>query len=123
VKINCMMVALLALSAWLSAQSDHFSSEVLFSGKATVRSSKGKTQPLRVNIRRLSLDAQDNEGQSIPVTTFSIMTVYSGRIETTIDGKRAVRSAGDYWTVKAGSIMKAKVLGENAVLQTIAVTP
>jgi quercetin dioxygenase-like cupin family protein len=121
-RTGMMMMALVVLSACLSAQSDHFSSRVLFSGKATVRNSKGKTQTLRVDIRRLGLDA-DNEGQSISAATFSVMTVYSGRIETTIDGRTAVRSAGDYWTVKAGSVMRAKVLGESAVLQTIAVNP
>jgi len=74
-----------------------------------------------MSVTRLTLDGDEDTWQSIPVADFSIMTVYSGRIETMIDGQTTVRSAGDYWSVKAGSVLKERVLRESAVLRIITI--
>lgn len=95
----------------------------VFEGKATVPLAKGKTRNFHVRIRRWELDADDSAGRTIPITAFSVMTLCSGRIETTIDGNTSVREPEDFWAVKAGSIMKVRVLGESAILQGVIVTP
>jgi quercetin dioxygenase-like cupin family protein len=75
-----------------------------------------------MRISRMRLEGDEENGwQNIPVAAFSIMTVYSGRVETMVDGQAIVREAGDYWSVKAGSVLKEKVLGESAILQIVAI--
>jgi len=39
-----------------------------------------------------------------------------------IDGQKTERLPGDYWTVKAGTRMRVKAIGEIAVLETMVVT-
>jgi hypothetical protein len=120
---SVMLIGLLMLQPISGAANDPLSSGMLFEGTATVHDAKGKTQRFQIGIRRLYLDAEEDGPQVISISTLSIMTICSGRIETIIDGKAVVRSPEDYWTVKADSSMKVKVLGESAILQTIAVTP
>jgi len=122
-KKDCVLVLLVFVLLVRSslAQSDHFSTHVLFSGKIAANNPKRMAHPLQMTIRRLGLDAQA-EAQNIPFKAFSVVTVYSGRVESTIDGVKTIRSPGDYWTVKAGAAMKARVLGESAVLEILNVT-
>lgn len=116
-----VMTALCALGTSGNSQGDQ-SSSMLFTGRAVIRNAEGNTKPVRMSIRRLNLDS-DDEGawHTLPVANFSIMTVYSGRIETMIDGKTEVRGPGDYWSLKAGSVLRERVPRESAILQIITI--
>ncbi len=115
--------ALFMLVAVPYAETGQSPGSTVFEGKATVPLGKGKIRRFQVHIRRWELDGDEGAGRTIPITAFSVMTLCSGRIETTIDGKTAVREPEDFWAVKAGSVVKVRVLGESAILQGVIVTP
>lgn len=116
------MTALCALTASGSSQADQSSSKMLFTSRAVFRNAEGQTKPVHMSISRLSLDSDDEDTwHSLPVANFSIMTVYSGRIEIMIDGKTEVHGPGDYWSRKAGSVLKERVPRESAILQIITI--
>ncbi len=114
--------ALFTLASVPDATNGQSSASAVFDGK-TVPVAKGKTRPFHVRVRRWELDADEGAGRTIPIAAFSVMTLCSGRIETTINGKTAVREPEDFWALKAGSVMKVRVLGESAILQGVIVTP
>ncbi len=121
-KIVSFSLVLLALSASGSSQAPPSSAtRMLFSAKAVSPDKQGKPKSLHMSISRMRLESEEDEWQNIPIADFSIMTVYSGRVETMMDGQTVVRGAGDYWTVKGGSVLKERVLGESAILQIVAV--
>jgi quercetin dioxygenase-like cupin family protein len=99
------------------------SSTQLFAGTVSVRKVDSRARRLHVSVRRWELDAEENDARTIPILAFSVMTVSSGRVETTIDGKATVRSPGDFWVAKAGSQMKVRVLSESAILDATMVSP
>jgi len=117
---------LFALFMWVAVPhvgKGQSSASAVFAGKANVTVAKGKTRNFHVRIRRWELDADEGAARTIRITAFSVMTVCSGRIETTIDGKTTVRETEDFWAVKPGSVLKVHVLGESAVLQEVLVGP
>jgi hypothetical protein len=116
-----VMAALFALSASGISQGDQSSSKMLYTGRTVFRSAEGKMKPMHISIRRLRLESDEDIWQSLPVADFSIMTVYSGRIETMIDGKMEVHGPGDYWSLKAGSVLKERALKESAILQIVTI--
>jgi hypothetical protein len=123
IRVICLTVfALLALAELPRSARAQSPTATLFDGKVSVPIAAGKTRHFHVQIRRWQLDADDGEGRPIPFAAFSVVTLSSGRIETTIDGKTEIRTPDEFWTVKAGSVMKVRVLGESAVLQTVIVT-
>jgi hypothetical protein len=118
-----ILIILFAATILSSAAATFHPSRPLFSGTLNARATKGKTYPFRVTIRKWDLDGSEDEVQVMSIRTFTVMSDCSGRIETTIDGKKEIRAPEEYWTVKAGSSVAVRVLSESAVLQTLAVTP
>lgn len=116
-------IGVLSVAALLSAVPILGQSRVLFTGTGPTRAAKGKSQGFRMTIRKWDLDAVVEEGQSMSFPTFTVINVCSGRVETTIAGKTAVRNPDDYWDLKAGSTMRVRVLSESAVLQTLTIAP
>ena len=123
-RVVCFTVfALFALAELPRTASAQSPTGTLFDGKVSVPIATGKTRHFHVRISRWELDADDGDGRPIPFAAFSVVTLASGRIETTIAGKTEIRKPDEFWTVKAGSIMKVRVLGESAVLQAVVVSP
>jgi hypothetical protein len=115
-----VMTILIGVGAPGDSQRDQTSSKMLFTGTVS-RKAKGSNKPARITISRLRLESNEDTWQSFAVANFSIMAVYSGRIETLIDGKTEIRDPGDYWSVKAGSVLRERALRESAILQVITI--
>lgn len=120
-RLILVAAALVALSAPGNSQADESSSKILFTGRTVVRNAEGKAKPVHMSISRLMLDSDEDTWQRLPFADFSIVSVYSGRIEIMIDGKTEVHGPGDYWSVKAGSVLKERALRESAILQIITI--
>jgi hypothetical protein len=120
-RLFLVMFALCALSASGNSQADQRASKMLFTGKAVLRNVEGKAKIIHMSIRRLTLDSDEDTWQSLPFADFSIITVYTGRIEIMIGGKTEIHGPGDYWRVKAGSVLKEKVARESAIIQIITI--
>ena len=95
-------------------------SSALFAGDAMARSPQGAARPIRINVAIWKF-ARSAGAQQIPSRDFYLARLVSGDVGTVIDGVRTQRAPEDLWTVKAGSSMQVEVLGEFAVIETIAV--
>jgi len=80
----------------------------------------GGSLPVRITVKSWELGNLDGV-QEIPLQGFYIAHLLSGEINSTVEGQTAPRTTGDYWSVKSGAAMQVEVLGESAVLETIAV--
>jgi len=101
------------------------SSVMQFEVSTTTPSKSGALQPAHISIQSWGLSGDRGRSaiaQHIPLQGFYVAHLLSGGISTTIDGQTTKRLPGDYWTVKAGTTMQVRVLGEYAMLETIAVT-
>ncbi len=105
------------------AASGQSSSSLLFRGNMSARTAKRTARHFRISIRRWEIDAEEGGSQTIPLPAFSVVTLCSGRIETTINGQTVVRTPEEFWTVKPGVAMKVRVLSESAILQAVIVSP
>jgi hypothetical protein len=114
---------LMTLFALPGQANQPFFSRTLFDGTATVHSAKGRGKQLHVSIRRFELDADEDGAQKMSVPNFSVMTLCGGRVATTISGYTTIRETGDFWTVRPGSVIEVRVLGESAILQALIVSP
>jgi uncharacterized cupin superfamily protein len=90
----------------------------VFEGNTTIPAKNGATQAVHVSVQAWAIAGQEQE---IPLREFYVAHLLSGAISTTIDGETTQRLPGDYWTVKAGTAMRVKVVGEVAVLETTVV--
>jgi hypothetical protein len=93
----------------------------VFEANTTTPAKNGAAQPVHVNIQSWGITGQrDDALQEVPLGGFYVAHLLSGAISTVIAGQTTKQLPGDYWTVKAGQTMQVKVLGEFAVLETIA---
>lgn len=79
-------------------------------------------RPLRMTIRSWDLETHKGSPEMLPVSGFVVMNLRSGRLETIINGTTTRRAAEDFWTVSEGSTTQVRVLGQNAILETITVS-
>jgi hypothetical protein len=82
----------------------------------------GSTQPVHVTVQSWGIAGQRSQNgtaQEIPLRGFYVAHLLSGHISAMINGRTTEHLPGDYWTIKAGSTMQVKVLGEFAMLETI----
>ena len=96
-----------------------------FSGVATVPTKAGAAPAqFKLEIRHFSL-VRSAEGVRLPADGFTVFQLRSGRIDTTISGKKEHRVAGSFWTVAEGESMTVTFPphSEVAQLQTITVVP
>jgi hypothetical protein len=112
-------LALIAVAIPLvSASAQPLSPMQGFEGSTTL-SKNGATQSVHISVQSWRIVDQARE---IPVRGFFVAHLLSGQISTIIDGKTTEHLPGDYWTVKPDEIMRVKVIGEVAVLETTLVT-
>jgi quercetin dioxygenase-like cupin family protein len=90
----------------------------VFEANTTIPAKNGATQAVHVSIQSWAIAGQEHE---IPLHGFYVAHLLSGIISATIDGQTTQHLPGDYWTVKAGTTMRVKVVGEVAVLETTVV--
>jgi quercetin dioxygenase-like cupin family protein len=109
------ITALVAIAVPLAgAMAQALSSTLVFEGNTTAA-----TTGVRIAVQSWGIAGQEHE---LPLSGFYIAHLLSGAISTTIDGQTTERLPGDYWTVKASAVMRVKVVGEVAVLETIVVS-
>jgi quercetin dioxygenase-like cupin family protein len=120
---SCAMTAFLACLALLSPVAmaqEILSPKVLFEG-ALPTGQQGGGQPAQTtSVKSWELPSKNEAVQDIPLTGFYVAHLLSGRLAATVDGQTSTYEPGSYWTVKTGATMQVKVLGEMAVLETIA---
>jgi hypothetical protein len=97
-------------------------SKLVFDGRSSAAEAQGKRRTVHLNVQNLYLDGDDGESQTLVVSAFSVFNLVSGRIQTTIGIETTTRHVDDFWTARAGTLMKVRVLGEGAILRTIRVT-
>jgi hypothetical protein len=115
------MIGSLALALLLHG-ADHLAPpKVVFSGSVVQRDAKGTNRRLHITIRDWRLDANEVSPQIVAMPVFSVVTLRSGRIETTIGTQTAIRRPEDFWSGTAGSVMKVKVLSQSAIIRVIEV--
>ena len=132
---RCLLsiVTLLLVVAVSNAQDTIRKSEVIFDGTFDVaHAAKGRPfalqqgtdlkRPLLLIIRLLDLETNNRPPQTLPVSGFVVMSLRSGRLETIIDGTATRRAPEDFWTANEGSAVQLRVLGQNAILETITVS-
>jgi hypothetical protein len=90
----------------------------VFEGNATLTAKDGTTQTVHVSVQAWRIAGLATE---LPLRDFYVAHLLSGQMSTTIDGQTKEHLPGDFWTVKAAAGMRAKVVGEVAVLETIVV--
>ena len=95
-------------------------STALFEGDAIARSPQGAARPVHVSVAIWKF-SRGAGAQQIPSRDFYLARLVSGDVGTVIDGVRVQRAPDDLWTVKAGSSMQVEVLGQFAVIETIAI--
>jgi hypothetical protein len=115
-KTSLALSAILLLCIVVGAQ---VSSRVRFQSKAAVPTSKGSERIAQIMIQRWTLDDVGEGSQTIPISAFSVMSLRSGRVETTINGKTEERSPDDFWVARPGDRVQVRVIGENAVLEAL----
>ena len=91
----------------------------VYEGNTTIPAKNGAAQAVHVSVRSWGIAGQEQE---IPLQGFYVAHLLSGQILATIDGHSTQHLPGDYWTVKAGTAMRVKVVGEVAVLETTVVS-
>lgn len=113
------MLGLLSLVLELSASEPVV--RFAFDSQADTRYSKGPER--HIHIEDLYIDADDDgQPQPLRIAAFSVFNLVSGRMETTIDNQSELRRTDDFWTGKAGSVMRITVIGEGATLRVIRIT-
>jgi hypothetical protein len=104
------------------ASSETLSPVRSFEGSTTTAARGGADQPVHVVAQSWEMSGPQSRTHAIPLQRFYIAHLLSGAISTTIDGQTTKPSPGAYWPVKAGSTMQIRVLGEYAVVETIAIS-
>lgn len=112
---SSVLVAIATPFAGAISQALFPSPTLLFEGNTKT----GTTQAVHIVVQSWAIAGQERE---IPLGGFYVAHLLSGAISTTIDGQTMERLPGDYWTVRAGAVMRVKVLGEVAVLETTVVS-
>ena len=108
--------ALVAIAVPLAgAMAQALSPTLVFEGNTTTDA----TQAVHIVVQSWGIASKEYE---IPLGGFYVAHLLSGAISTTIDGQTTERLPGDYWSVKAGAVMRVEVIGEVAVLETTVVT-
>lgn len=118
-----ILLAMIAISP-AAAIPQTISPAQVFERSTTTPTLGGTAQPVNVSIESWALTGKRDENgtaQEIPLRGFYVAHLISGHISASIDGQTMKHLPGDYWTVEAGKTLQVKVLGELAVLETIAV--
>ena len=116
--LSKIVVLLLVVGIGASSTISRFA----FDSSLDVRYSQSAKIGRRIKIENLYFDADDEEPQVLSVKMFSVFNLVSGRMETTVGNQKATHRAEDFWTAKAGSVIKIKVLGEGAILRIIQIS-
>lgn len=119
-KKQIALIAFLMLTL-LSRGAEAPAPKVVFSGSVVEPDAKGTHRHLHITIRDWRLDSDEGGPQTVALPVFSVMTLRSGRIQTTIGPQTDVRQADDIWSGKAGTVMKVTVLSQSAILRVLAV--
>src|SRR5262249_61378956 len=90
-------------------------------GNTPAPAKNGPAQPVHASIQLWKIAGRNGATQEIPLRGFYVAHLLAGQVLSTIDQQTSQQAPGDYWTVKADSTLQIKVLGEFAVLETIAV--
>jgi hypothetical protein len=123
ISISAALIAF-AIPPGGSAMAQSLSPRQAFEANLAMQAKNGAAHPVHVTVQSWGL--ADQRGRSgppheIPLRGFYVAHLLSGDVSTIMDGQTTKRAPGDYWTVRAGSTMQVKVLGEYAVLETILV--
>jgi hypothetical protein len=113
---------LLTMTPRYGAVGQTFSPTVVFEATTTTPDRSGASAPVHVNIQAWGIGRRSDDSMQEMPRGFYIAHLLSGAVSTTANGVTAQKTPGDYWTVKAGETMQIKVIGQFAVLETIAVT-
>jgi hypothetical protein len=127
--------ALMAILLHGAAAQD-LTSKDIFEGGATTKTNVGAEAlnttaavaapaGIHISIKSWGISGDRRGGsvpQEIPLQGFYLAHVLTGEITATIDGVTTRHSPGDYWAVKPGATMKAKALGDYAMLETTVIS-
>lgn len=102
-----------------AAMAQALSPTPVFEANTTIPAKNGATQAVHVSVQSWGIAGPEHE---IPMRGFYVAHLLSGQISATIDGQTTQHLPGDYWTVKAGAVMRVEVVGEVAVLETTVVS-
>jgi hypothetical protein len=94
----------------------------VFEGTTTVTAPDGTRQAVHVDVQSWDISGQSGASFEVPLRGFYVAHLLSGTISATIAASTEDRMPGSYWAVPAGATMQIKVLGEHAILETIAVS-
>jgi hypothetical protein len=95
-----------------------------FESTATMTARNGTVESAYISLETWGITGErgpNGPTYEIPLHGFYVAHLINGVMWTTIDGQTTKRATGDYWTVKPGSAMQVKVIGELALLETIVV--
>src|SRR5690348_8511711 len=86
-----------------------------FDGKTMIETKAGKPVAAHVVVRVWQIHGRQKIDK-FPEEGFIIVALHSGKVMTTIGGKREEHKGGDFWTVPSGSTMTVEVTSESALL-------
>jgi hypothetical protein len=119
-KCIAAIIALVAIAGPLAGVvAQALSPTLVFEGNTTTLAKNGATQAAHIVVQSWGIAGKENE---VPMRGFYVAHLLSGQILATIDGQTTGHEPGDYWAVKPGAAMRVNVVGEAAVLETIAVS-
>lgn len=95
----------------------------IYKGRLFVANANRAPKSAQITLQLWNLEKGDDSPQTLPISGFVVVNLRSGQVETTINGVSEVRVPEDFWTLKAGSTMQIKVLGQSAMLETLIVKP
>jgi len=114
-------LAMTVPAAW--AAPPDLSPSSVFEGTTTAIAKDQTTPEVNLSVQTWAITAAPgSETREIPLHDFYIAHLISGQIAATVDGQTTKHRVGDYWTVKPGTTMQVKALGEIAILETTVVT-
>jgi uncharacterized cupin superfamily protein len=116
IAVTIAIVVIAGLFAVAMAQT--LSPSPVYEGDTTIRAKNGIMESAHVSVKAWAVTRQEEE---IPLRGFYVAHLLTGQVDVTIDGQTTQHLPGDYWTVKAGAIMKARTSGDVAVLETTVV--
>ena len=128
---TCLAAGFFVTSGWGQAPSEATTSGNTAAANLRVRegfqaplvlmTKQGESIVLKVATHKWSIDGVFGR-QSIRLNDFTLLQVRGGSIVTFIDGTALVKTADDYWTMPAGSVLTFKVKGETALLEVMTVS-
>jgi quercetin dioxygenase-like cupin family protein len=117
-----MALALVLLASAGAAQEQGYGLETFdrFSGNLRLVTRQGPPRDLQVEVNHWSIRGGQRVDR-LPGTGFRLVQLVAGSLTTVIDGQRAERREGEFWTVPAGGSMVLETGDDTAVLQVMTV--